>query len=486
MPRPKLLIVDDERHFTQSLARVLRDEFQVVMAFTADEGRALFLQGCDVVLLDMRLNESDPRNREGLDLLREFHSLRSDIPVVMITAYGDIETAVEAMKCGATDFLPKPFEMAKLRTTIVNAIRRSELERKVASLQRDILLREPPKLIGQDPKMDEVRQLVEAVAQDGRASVLLVGETGTGKELVARLIHQRGYRAEGPFVGVSIADLPGSLVERELFGHEKGAFTDAYETRPGYFEQANKGVLFLDEIDSVPLDVQVKLLRFLEEREFRRVGGSIPIRVDVQIVAATKRDLRQLINEGRFRDDLYFRLRTFEIRLPPLRERRGDVPLLVNHFLKLFKKQGRTVVSQISPEALRLLEGYNWPGNVRELKSMLEGAVIRAEANGHTRIEADDLPMEMRMQPIPSDRTSSVFPKNSLNIDEAKARFELQCIEQALMQTGARKTDAARVLGLNDRFALRRRLRNLFRRYPHLFEEFPLARQAVEKGKGVG
>jgi len=480
MSKPRLLIVDDDRYFTQSLARVLRDEFQVVTATTADEGRALFPQGCDAVLLDMRLNESDPQNREGLDLLREFHSLRSDIPVVMVTAYGDVETAVEAMKCGAADFLPKPFEMAKLRTTIANAIRRSDLERKVASLQRDILLREPPELIGLDLKMEEVRQLAKAVAQDGRATVLLVGETGTGKELVARLIHQRGYRAGGPFVGVSIADLPGSLVERELFGHEKGAFTDAYETRPGYFEQSDKGVLFLDEIDSVPLDVQVKLLRFLEEREFRRVGGNVPIRVDVQVIAATKRDLQQLIKEGRFRDDLYFRLKTFEIRLPPLRERRGDVPLLVNHFLKLFRRQGRTTVSQISPEALRLLDGYHWPGNVRELKSILEGAVIRAEANGHTCIEADDLPMEMQIHQLPSDQTSGVFPVDGLNMDEAKARFELQCIEQAFRQTRARKTEAARILGLNDRFALRRRLKSLFRRYPHLFEEFPLARQAVE------
>jgi DNA-binding NtrC family response regulator len=481
--KPKLLLVDDNIAFAKSLVRVLREQFQVKSSSSADEGRAMFRQGCDVVLLDLRLNDADPNNREGVDLLKEFHTLNSEIPIVMMTAYGDIEVAVEVMKEGAADFLQKPFDLTKLKATLSNALEQARLKQRISSLEQDYARIEPGEIVGQSPVIENIRRLIDMAAKDGYVTVLINGETGTGKELIARAIHRQGWRSKESFVPVAISALSPTLVESELFGHEAGAFTGAKGRRAGYIEKAKGGVLFLDEVGEIPRETQVKLLRFLEERKFFRVGSTESIETDVQILVATHRDFQQAVENGQIRQDLYFRLKSLVIPVAPLRERIDDISLLANHCLKLFRDQGRTKISSIDPEVMELLMRYHWPGNVRELKTALERAVIYANNNGHLSIEKDDLPVELLCEPhLNSEGTFPIrLNGGGINLNQQLARWELAYIEKALQLTQGRKTEAWKLLRLNDRFALHRRISTLFKKYPNLVSGFATLKELYDK-----
>jgi len=471
MAKPVLLLVDDNEAFRRSLEAALGRDYGIKTAASRVEARALLVPAPDAILLDLRLDDADLRNAEGLDFLRELRRDWPAIPVVMITGYGDVTTAVECMREGAVDFVEKVADLREVRVRVERALEHARLVQRVVELEQTII--EPRELIGESQQMREVKELAAAAARDGNVTVLIEGETGTGKELVARAIHASGPRRRKPFVGVAITALPTTTVESELFGHEKGAFTGAQQARAGYFERAHGSVLFLDEIDELESNVQVKLLRFLEERVITRLGGSKEIPVDVQVVAASNDDLRRLVQEGRFRDDLYHRLRVLEIRLPPLRDRRGDIPLLVNHYFQKLGGPARGLTG-VEPATMDLLCRYRWPGNVRELRNVLESAIIRAGLRKHRRVEAGDLPVELREAPAPETKPTA----EDAALGEALARTELAEVERALEKTGWKKTQAWKLLGLNDRYALRRRVLRLLEDYPSLSEQFPRIRDA--------
>lgn len=476
MAKPVLLLVDDNENFCRSLAAALSRDCEVKTAASLAEARGALFPLPDAVLLDLRLDDADPTNVEGLEFLRELRRQWPAIPVVMITGYGDVATAVECMREGAVDFIEKVADLREVRIRLERALEHAHLVQRMEALEEELKIVAPRELIGDSPQMREVKALVAAAAQDGNVTVLIEGETGTGKELVARAIHASGPRRSKPFVAVAIAALPATMVESELFGYEKGAFTGAQQRHIGHLERAHGGSLFLDEIDELEPSVQVKLLRFLEERVLTRLGGSKEIPVDVQIVAATNEDLGRLVREGRFREDLYHRLRVFEIRLPALRDRKSDIPLLVNHF---FQKLGGPArgLSGVEPAALDLLCCYHWPGNVRELRNTIERSILKAGIAKHRRIEVGDLPAELR-EPATAG-TSHVAEDAAL--EEALARTELAEIERALEKAGGKKTEAWKLLGLNDRYALRRRVLRLLENYPRLAERFPRVREAYQR-----
>jgi DNA-binding NtrC family response regulator len=469
MRKPVLLLVDDNEAFRNSLKAALSREYEVKTGASRAEARTMLNPPPDTILLDLRLNDADPSNAEGLEFLRELRRDWPTIPVVMITGYGDIPTAVECMRLGAVDFIQKVADLREIKARLERALEHARLARRVAQLEQEI---EPRELIGESIRMREVKEFVAAAAREGNVTVLVVGETGTGKELVARAIHACGPRREGPFVAVHIAGLPETMVESELFGHERGAYTGAHQTVAGYLERAHGGVLFLDEVDELKADIQVKLLRFLEERKITRLGGSKEIPVDIQLVSATKAPLAERVSEGRFRADLYYRLRVLEIRLPPLRERCEDIPLLAVHFFKTFGGPARGVTG-IAQEAMDLLCSYDWPGNVRELRNVIEAAILKATLRQHRQVEPSDLPVEIHGAIAgPTSRA-----ERSL-LEEALARAELAEVERALAQTGGKKTEAWKLLGLNDRFALRRRVRRILQSHPQLADQFPRVREA--------
>lgn len=475
--RPILLVVDDNEDFLRSVSRALQSDYEVRTARTKPEAERMLSPPPDVVLLDVRLRDEDPSNQEGIEVLRLLRERLPQVPVLMITAYGDIELAVECMKMGAMDFIQKArADIREIRARLARALEQARMMQRVRELEQELALIEPWQIVGDSPAIREVKRMVEAVARDGYTTVLIRGETGTGKELVARAIHASGWRRSGPFVAIALATLPPTTVGAELFGYERGAFTDARERRIGYLERAHRGVLFLDEIGDLPPEMQAQLLRFLEEREFQRLGSTSPVKVDVQVIAATNADLEGLVRQGKFREDLYYRLKVYEIRLPPLREHVEDIPALVEHFLRLFRERGRRVVG-VTPEVLEVFRHYDWPGNVRQLRNVLEVATFRAELRGSPWIEPADLPSEVRSAQGRAELPSAglgVGDEAGLSIHEALARLELAWAERALRMTGGKKTEAWRVLGYRDRFTFTRRIRRLLARYPHLAEEFPL------------
>jgi DNA-binding NtrC family response regulator len=480
----QLLVVDDDKAFLASLERVLRHDFNIQAASDLSEARTAFSHEPDIVLLDIRLDENEPQNKDGVELLKEFVENQPGLPVIMISAYGDIETAVECMRIGAVDFIKKPLDINELRQRLKRAIEQSKLSQKAAQLEERLLKFEPTELIGESPQIQQVKNLIQMVAKDGYVTVLISGETGTGKELVARAIHRVGWRSKETFVPVAIASLNPNLIESELFGHEAGAFTGAKSRRIGFIEKAKGGVLFLDEIGDLPGEVQLKLLRFLEEKKFSRVGSSDSIEMEVQIVTATNRNLEEAVRNGQIRQDLYFRLKSIQILLPPLRDRTEDIPLLANHFLKIFKEQGRTRITQVSDGALEALTKYTWPGNVRELRASLERAIIYANSNGHQKIEKDDLPLEI-LGPAGQKMATSIslyLSEDGIDLDQELAKWDLRYIEEALRSTEGRKTEAWKLLGLNDRFALHRRVKSILKRYPHLISDFPIIQSRYSKG----
>jgi len=469
--RLTLLIVDDDVDYAAMLARTLGVDFDVAVAHNADEAHRRLQFSVDVVLLDLRLKDNDDQeDRSGMMLLEALRETRP-IPVVIMTAYADVDVAVEAMKLGAADFIQKSrLDVVQLRKMLFNSIERVHLRRKVDEFER----REAWELIGDTKRMNDLRRIIETVAEDGYATVLVRGETGTGKEMVAKAIHRRGIRKNAPFKPVALVGIASTLIESELFGHVRGAFTDARTNRPGWIQDASGGILFLDEIGDVGRDVQPKLLRFLDTRRFTPVGSTKEVSVDVQIVCATNRNLEEAVQSGEFRQDLYYRLRTIEIVLPPLRERLEDVPLLVDHFLFQFRKQGRTRAAGITAAALDRLCRYSYPGNVRELNTcILEHAMMMASLHGHVMIDIDDLPANVTSA-APLVRVPG--PDDQIDLDGELARAELTCIERALQVTEGHKSEASRILGLNDRFALLRRVKRIRDEYPDLLNDYPTLR----------
>ena len=366
-----ILVVDDERGVRESFNMVLKDHYQVLMAQTGSEAVDIFSKNyVDLVLLDIRLPDVD-----GVDLLRKLKVTEPGVEIIMITAVKSIQTAVQAIKSGAYEYIIKPFDVEEVLTVINRALEKRRLVKEVTYL-RDELKRVHPfeKMVGNDKKMNAVFDLITTISRvDG--AVLIQGESGTGKELVARAIHNRSPRKKQPFVVINCAAIPKSLMERELFGHIRGAFTGAIESRMGKLEIATNGTVFLDDIDSLDISMQAKLLRVIQEKEFERLGNTKVIKVDIRFVAASNKDIHKLIEKGEFREDLFYRLNVFPIKLPPLRERRSDIPLLLVHFLKLLAQHTGRPEKKFSDKALRSLVKYDWPGNVRELQNLVERLV---------------------------------------------------------------------------------------------------------------
>jgi two-component system, NtrC family, response regulator AtoC len=432
----RVLVADDEKNMRWVLAQALESEgFEVAQAVDGKEALASVAEAePDLMVLDHRMPKPD-----GMEVLRRLRAGGSTFPIIMLTAHGNVELAVEAMKAGATEYLTKPFDLEELKIAIEKALRvrtlAAEVERLREELDREY---DVEGIVAAEPRMMAVIESIRKVAPTS-ATVLIYGESGTGKELVARAIHSLSERADRPFVSVSAGALPETLLESELFGYEKGAFTGAMTAKPGRFELANGGTLFLDEIGDITPAVQVKLLRVLQERRFERLGGTRSIEVDVRVVAATNRDLQQLIADGVFREDLFYRLNVVPVTLPPLRARTSDVPLLVAHFLEKYKAGAK----KISPDAMEALVNYQWPGNIRELENTIERIVILSHGD---ELGVEDLPLEIRMNSRTCEPQSQQFvlPEEGIDLEEV----ELDLVRQALARTGGSAPKAAKLLGL--------------------------------------
>ncbi len=435
MKKPTVLIVDDEKNSREGLARALRVGHEVLLAENGAKAlEVLGAQSVDVVISDVRMPGMD-----GLTLLQRAMARTPQPLCIMLTAYGSIELAVEAMRRGAYDFLTKPIDLDRLELVLKRALRSRALEAENVALREQLESKYGLEhIIGRSPAMQEIFDTVRQVAPS-RATVLIQGESGTGKELVAHALHQLSPRNKGPFVAVHCAALSPTLLESELFGHEKGAFTGAAERRRGRFEMADGGTLFLDEIGEIDAALQVKILRVLEERRFERVGGQETIDVDVRLVAATNRNLKKLVEEGRFREDLFYRLDVIAVTLPPLRERPGDLPLLVQHFIRAFAGENAKALDGITPDALQALAAHTWPGNVRELRNAVERMVVLARGD---RLTLRDLPPNLREGAPP------VASRGGALSLEANER---QTIARALKTHDGNVTAAAADLGISRR-----------------------------------
>ncbi len=453
--KKQVLIVDDEPNLRKILAAQLsRDGYDVLLAEDGEQGLALLREHhIDLVVTDLKMPKVD-----GMTLLREALAEQPELPIVMITAHGTVDTAVEALKLGAFDYLTKPFDKDEVRQIVGKALKTRELAGEEATTETKGAEGARFGIIGQSPGLTELYAVLERVA-DSPTTVLITGESGTGKELVARALHDHSSRRGKPFIKVNCAAIPKELIESELFGYERGAFTGAVTSKPGRFELANGGTLFLDEIGEIPVEMQVKLLRALQESEFERVGGIKTMRVDVRLVAATNRDLKKLISQGAFREDLFYRLNVVSIRLPALRERATDIPLLVDHFLKKFNERLKKNVTGVEPEALDLLSAYGWPGNIRELENVMERAVLFCDGS---KLRVEDLPAELRGPN--AHATGSVMPPTDASVDlgalpadgglkehvkVAMSRLERDLVSRALKQTNNNVTHAARLLKIS-------------------------------------
>jgi len=444
-PKARILVIDDESEIRESLELLITSEgYTVDLAQNAAEGeRRLANRRYDLVLLDLMMPD-----KSGMDVLRDFRQVDSETPVVMITAYGSVEGAVQAVKLGANDFFPKPWDNEKLLIEIARMIAGQRLSVENAQLKKALKQRYSfPNIIGKSDRMLRLLELVEQVSAS-RSTILVTGDTGTGKELIAKAIHTSSPRAEFPFVAVNSGSLPTELLESTLFGHVRGAFTSATHNKKGSFEVAHRGTIFFDEIGTVSPETQAKLLRVIQEREFTPLGSNETIKVDVRILAATNSDLRKLVEEGRFREDLYYRLNVINIHLPPLRERKEDIPSLVEFFFAKFCRENEKFLEasgkstlRFQPEALQILLEHNWPGNVRELENVIERAVVLADS---TLVPVDVFPEHLLQangirirrnegEPLPAD--ASLF--------EIVADYERRIIIDRLVQAGWSQTDAA-------------------------------------------
>jgi len=448
MANPTILIVEDEAKMRRLLELDLGEAgFETLSAPDAETGLALLRKDqVQLVLTDLKLP-----GMSGLEFLQAAKRLYAAMPVIVMTAYGTVETAVEAMKAGASDYVLKPFSLAEMRLVVQKELDVRRLREENRSLREALGQRyNYANVVANSPAMQEVLALVERVAPTP-STVLLGGESGVGKDLIARVVHQRSSRASGPFIKINTTAIPETLLESELFGYEKGAFTGATTSKPGKFELADKGSLFLDEIGDVPAVTQVKLLRVLQEREFERLGGTRTLKVDVRLIAATNRDLRAALEQGTFREDLYYRLNVVPIDIPPLRAHKEDIPDLVNLFLARYAKASGKSFTGIAPEALDKLLEFHWPGNVRELENIVERAC--ALANG-PMLEAIDIRLDSG-RAKPHDSAASLLPEGK-TLDQ----WEDEIIREAYRRANGNKSQAARLLGLS-RNALRYRLEKI-------------------------
>ena len=437
--KPTLLIVDDEKPTREGLRAALEERYEVYIAEDAKAAMDLLEnENFDVMLTDYRLP-----NEDGLKLIARAKSLPKPPVCILMTAYGSEEIAVEAMKRGADDYIAKGrLQIDELEMRIARALKQQNLEVENVSLRKQLDSKFGlENIIGQSAVMKEIFEVVQQVAPT-RATVLITGESGTGKELIAKALHQLSPRARQPFVTVHCAALAPTLLESELFGHERGAFTGAHERRIGRFELAQGGTLFLDEIGEIDQTIQVKLLRFLGERTFERVGSNKTLSADVRLVAATNKNLEELVKAGKFREDLFFRLRVVEIELPPLRERAGDIPLLAQNFLREFAQENRKPVNDFTVDALEALMNFAWPGNVRELRTAIEHAVVLCRGE---RVSLRDLPASVRGSASVGD--TRLWPGKDLTVKDA----EKQLIMRALKETEGNRTRAARKIGMSRR-----------------------------------
>jgi nitrogen regulation protein NR(I) len=446
-----VLIVDDEVNIRRVLAAMLKREgYEVTTAADGEQALGVLLKTpVHVVVTDLVM----PR-LGGMELLRRVATEFPDVPVIVITAHGSVDSAVAALKAGAFDYITKPFEQEELKKVIAKATRAHDLERQ--NVHANFADGDGPPLVGDSPAMRSIYEIVGKVA-DSPSTVLITGESGTGKELIAKALHRGSSRRDKPLIKVNCAAIPKDLVESELFGYERGAFTGAVGSKPGRFELADGGSLFLDEIGEVPVEMQVKLLRALQESEFERVGGIKTLRVDVRLIAATNRDLKALIADGKFREDLYYRLAVVPIALPPLRDRREDIPLLVRHFIAKYDERLGKRVEGIEDEALQLLLGYSWPGNIRELENLMERSVLFADG---PLILASALPDSLREKgpqaPVP---IAAMGPLGAIAapsgasmkeiVRQAQAELEKELITRALEETGGNVTRAAKRLQIS-------------------------------------
>ena len=444
----KVLVVDDDLEMCTLLSDVLKDEgFSVTTtADSLEAAKILKKEEFDVFITDLKM-----KGLKGLDLLQESRKVAPLTPVIIITAFGTIESAIQAMKMGAYDYVTKPFQMDELILTVRKARENHQLKKEVERLKKEIESRYRfHSLIGKSPAMQKIYELVERIS-DTSSNVLITGESGTGKELVAKAIHYNGVRKEGPFIAVNCAAIPETLLESELFGYKKGAFTDAKSDKRGLFFEAREGTLFLDEITEMPPTLQAKLLRVVEGREIRPLGDTFSYPIDVRIISTSNRQIRSNIQVGRFREDLYYRLKVIDIELPPLRERREDIALLVQHFINKFSTELKKKISGVSEETLKVLLNYSWPGNVRELENVIQRAITLSQQEV---ILPQDLPTLMIQEADGNLIEKGLRQKFSMD------QLEKEYIRRVLIEVGGNKTRAAEILGL-DRKTLYRKLQEL-------------------------
>jgi two-component system, NtrC family, response regulator AtoC len=442
----RILIVDDEENFRHMLSVILKKEqFEVDTASDGEEGlQKMMINPYDQILCDIRMPRMD-----GLDFLKEVQKANPETSVIMMSAYGTIDTAIEAMKLGAYDYISKPFKPDEIVLTLKKAEERERL-RKENDLLRKAVKREYSfeNIVSKNESMLKLFEVVKKVASY-KSTILITGESGTGKELVARALHYSSDRSQRPFIPVNCGAIPENLLESELFGHAKGAFTDAIRTKKGLFEEADEGTLFLDEIGELPLQLQVKLLRVLQDGEIRRVGEGKPILINVRIVAATAKELMKEVGEGRFREDLFYRLNVFPVHIPPLRERKEDIPLLAAHFISKYNQVVGKSITGIKPKALEVLMNYRWFGNVRELENTIERAIVLADG---PQIEKENLPLE-----IQGFEEKVLLPpviEEEYSIKKASKAMEIDLIQKALIKTKGNHTHAARILEISHRALL--------------------------------
>lgn len=437
MTREKVLIVDDEEGIRESLSGIFEDEGYLVVTAASGESAVDMMRehAPDMVLLDVWLPGMD-----GIETLEKLKEIGSDTPVIMISGHGNIEVAVKATRFGAYDFLEKPLSLDKILIVARRALERKKLEEENRALREDLSKRW--KLIGDSPKIQVLRRQIEMAAQSS-SRVLILGESGTGKELVARLLHDKSIRAKEPFVEVNCAAMPQELIESELFGHEKGSFTGATERKSGKFELADRGTLFLDEIGDMTMQTQAKVLRVIETQVFQRVGGSRNIKVDVRIIAATNKELEEEVRRGSFRDDLYFRLNVIPLLLPPLRERRDDIPSMIRYFMDVFARDNGMRPKEIDPAVVKTLREYDWPGNIRELKNVVERIMIMVPSKVVSRAEVDALGI---VRPGQIVKESDYFSHKTLR--EARDAFERDFIVRKLEENGWNVSKTAETIAI--------------------------------------
>jgi two-component system, NtrC family, response regulator PilR len=448
----RLLVVDDEPSMREFLDIMLsQDGYEVRIAASGEEAFGMYQkEEPDLVLTDVKMP-----GMSGLDLIREIRALDPAAPIIAITAYASAADAIRAVREGAYDYVSKPFQIEDLRIIIRNALETRRLRKENLNLKKSIEHQQRfGRIIGKSPQISEIFNLITRVASS-KASILIVGESGTGKELIAKAIHEQSPRAAKPFVTINCSAIPENLLESELFGHVKGAFTGAVVNKAGLVEDADKGTVFLDEVGELPLAVQAKLLRFLQEKEFRRVGGNDDQKVDVRVIAATNKRLEKEMEEARFREDLYYRLNVIRINLPPLRERDEDVPLLVDHFVRRFAKEQGKTIDKVSSLAMRVLCNFQYPGNVRELENIIERCVTLEQSD---QLTAETLPARLVEQSTASNPLTEMdIPPDGIDLNQTLENMEKKFIGRALEITGGNRSRAARLLGISFR-SLRYRL----------------------------